>query len=99
VADDLDARGEAQLQRRIDDALTAGCTRLDVDCGLVRRIDRPSLVALSAAKDHLEARGGSLRVTRQSAAFVAAAEAAGFPELVGHDLPPRSTPPRKGSPR
>jgi anti-anti-sigma regulatory factor len=87
VADDLDQAGEDQLMRRIDDALTAGCTRLEVDCSRVRHIGRPSLVALSAAKEHLTARGGWLSITAPSPAFVRTAQRSGFPELVyGDDL-------------
>ncbi|HYF74194.1 MAG TPA: STAS domain-containing protein [Nocardioides sp.] len=82
VADELDQPGEVELQRRIDDALTAGCTRLEVDCSRVRRIGRPSLAALAAAKAHLEARGGSFVVTGRSPAFVRAARADGYPDLV-----------------
>lgn len=83
MADNLDQAGEEQLRRRLDDALTAGCVRLEVDCSAVRRVERPSLTALSAVKERLEARGGSLVVTAPSAAFVWAATQAGFRGLVG----------------
>jgi anti-anti-sigma regulatory factor len=87
VADDLDQAGEDQLMRRIDDALTAGCLRLEVDCSRVRQIGRPALLALSAAKEHLRARGGRLSVTAPSPAFVRAAQRGGLPELLyGDDL-------------
>ena len=82
VADHLDRVGGAELQRRIDDALTAGCTVLEVDCGRVRHIEHASLVALSAAKAHLESRRGALVITRQSVVFKAAALARGFDSLL-----------------
>jgi hypothetical protein len=62
--------------------MAAGCQHLDVDCRYVRHIERPSLTALSAAKAQLDIRGGSLLVTRRSAAFVRAAWRDGFPELL-----------------
>jgi hypothetical protein len=85
VADELDQVGEAQLRRRIEDALDAGCRVLEVDCGRVRHIERPSLIALSEAKAHLESRGGALVVTKQSIAFKTAALASGFADLAGSD--------------
>jgi anti-anti-sigma factor len=87
VGDELDAAGEEELSGRIDDALTAGCTHLEVDCSRVRRIDRASLVALAAAKSALESRGGSLVVTAHSPAFVQAARLDGFAELVSTRSP------------
>lgn len=82
VADVLDGEAEADLQRRIDDAIAAGCTRLDVDCRRVVQVGWGSLAVLSAAKAYLESAGGALRVTKASAAFRGAAQAAGLHELV-----------------
>jgi anti-anti-sigma regulatory factor len=82
VGDHLDPSGEVQLRRCIEDALGAGCTRLDVDCRRVRRIERPALAALADAKQSLESRGGTLVVTGRSAAFTRAAVCEGFREFV-----------------
>ncbi|WP_028645535.1 STAS domain-containing protein [Nocardioides sp. URHA0020] len=96
LADGLDGYGEQQLQRRIDDALTAGCDRLAVDCARVERIQRESLIALSATKEHLQARGGSLVVRSPSRAFVHAAELAGCADLLERSGPPGPIAPRPG---
>ncbi|WP_244931321.1 STAS domain-containing protein [Nocardioides sp. W7] len=82
VADVLDGEAEEDLQRRIDDAIAAGCLRLDVDCRRVVQAGWGSLAVLSAAKAYLESVGGALRVTRASAAFTRTARAAGLHELV-----------------
>jgi anti-anti-sigma regulatory factor len=93
LPDGLDGAGEQQLQRRIDDALTAGCVRISVDCARVERIQRESLFALAATKAHLEASGGSLVVRSPSPGFVRAAELAGFSGLLA---PSRPAAPRPG---
>ena len=83
AAEDLASAGLAQLERCIDDAFTAGCRRLLVDCSKVTSIRRPALLALSGAKKRLEARGGSLVITGWSPAFLHAAQRGGFPDLLG----------------
>jgi hypothetical protein len=83
VADRLDQVGEVELRRRLDDAVAAGCTALEVDCSRVRQIQRPALVALSEAKSHLESRGGALVIAKPSTVFTVAAQRGGFTDLVG----------------
>jgi anti-anti-sigma factor len=82
VGDHLDSRGEAQLRRRLDDAVSAGCTRLDVDCRRVHSIGRPALAVLADAKRSMERRGGTLVVTGRSDAFTRAVVREGFREFL-----------------
>jgi anti-anti-sigma regulatory factor len=81
VAEDLDQAGEGDLSLRLDDAISAGCTRLDVDCSRVTRIGPEALTVLADGRARLAQGGGALVVTACSEAFTLAARRHGFEDL------------------
>lgn len=77
----LDAGARGKLQRRLEDAVRAGCVRVEVDCTAVTFIDVGCVLELELVRDRLADLGHALVVRRSSAAFDGAVILAGCPDL------------------
>ena len=82
VPGSLDPSGREQLERRLADAVLAGCTRLELDCSQTHHLDVSSVLAIAAAKGELGDQGGALVVRDPCGTFARAARIAGREELV-----------------
>jgi hypothetical protein len=82
VAGVLDDTGRRQLRRRLEEAIGAGCLRLDVDCAQVRHVAPETLRDLTTARSELERRGGELVVRTPSLIFSRAVRLAGREDLL-----------------